>query len=151
MNPDAITRELRALPKRRAPRTLVGRVEAVLAHQAALPWWHRSWPAWPLAVRLGAAGGALTGLTLTSMAFEAAWRGVDVAGLIAARLPWLGSVRHLAEVAAKVGSSLVQAVPAPWLYGLAGAAFLAAAVLATGTTAAIRLLIAPTPEPRRQP
>jgi hypothetical protein len=41
---------LRALPDRRAPRSLESRVHAAIETRAALPWWKQSFAQWPVAV-----------------------------------------------------------------------------------------------------
>ena len=46
-----ISRTLRDLPPRRAPRSLESRVLAALEHQAVIPWYHKSWSYWPAAIR----------------------------------------------------------------------------------------------------
>ncbi len=48
----AITRELQKLPALIAPDALVSRVMAVLAERALLPWYRRSWQAWPVALKI---------------------------------------------------------------------------------------------------
>jgi hypothetical protein len=46
-----IDRELKGLPSLRAPVSLAPRVMAVIERRAALPWYRRSWQAWPLPVQ----------------------------------------------------------------------------------------------------
>ena len=43
----ALHEELRSLPNRRAPETLVPRVLAALRDRKAAPWWRQPWLAWP--------------------------------------------------------------------------------------------------------
>ena len=64
----AIDRELKALPNRPAPQTLLPRVMAVIERRAALPWYRRAWQTWPqplqavsLLVLLAAVGGLCFG------------------------------------------------------------------------------------------
>ena len=58
MNPDydkqleaAISRELKALPELSAPSALAGRVMAAIGQRARVPWYRRSWQAWPVALQ----------------------------------------------------------------------------------------------------
>jgi hypothetical protein len=53
-----IDRELKALPERSAPATLVSRVMAAIELRKALPWFRRAWHTWP---------GSLQGLFVVTM------------------------------------------------------------------------------------
>lgn len=64
----AVDRELKALPNRPAPQTLLPRVMAVIERRAELPWYRRAWQTWPqplkvvsLLVLLAAFGGLCFG------------------------------------------------------------------------------------------
>jgi hypothetical protein len=46
-----IDRELKGLPELQAPASLIPRVMAALESRAAVPWFMRSWPAWPVALK----------------------------------------------------------------------------------------------------
>ncbi|MCC6231405.1 MAG: hypothetical protein IT580_02115 [Verrucomicrobiales bacterium] len=48
----AIDRELRALPERSAPATLMPRVLEAIARREALPWWRKAYTAWPWPARM---------------------------------------------------------------------------------------------------
>ncbi len=115
-----IHRELRALPARRAPRTLEARVRTALAQQAAQPWYHRSWSYWPATVRAaflatatGLSGAALTALSFASRtpASAALTQQVDAGFQGFTRLvgagQWLG----------KFATHLLTGIPPLWLYG----------------------------------
>lgn len=56
MNPDdwerELDRRLAELPDLEAPASLIGRVNAALAAEAAVPWWRKSWWFWPVSVRV---------------------------------------------------------------------------------------------------
>ena len=109
MNPDyekqleaSVRRELDALGDLPAPPALANRIMRVLEQRAAAPWYRRSWPTWPLGLRLasmvlllGTFGGlcfggwalshALTTMEQTSSWFadaQALWRTVGVLGNI---------------------------------------------------------------------
>lgn len=47
----AVTRRLRELPDLPAPETLVPSVMASICARAVVPWYRRSWPAWPVALQ----------------------------------------------------------------------------------------------------
>jgi hypothetical protein len=49
-----IERELKCLPDLPAPATLSLRVMTAIRQRAATPWYHQSWPAWPMPVRVSA-------------------------------------------------------------------------------------------------
>jgi len=49
---DLLSRELKGLPDRPAPDTLIPRVLAALEERACLPWYQQTWWTWPPAVRL---------------------------------------------------------------------------------------------------
>ena len=58
MNPDydkqleaAISRELKALPELSAPTALASRMMAAIEQRARVPWYRRSWQAWPVALQ----------------------------------------------------------------------------------------------------
>ena len=46
-----ISRELKALPELTAPAAVAGRVMAAIARRAQVPWYRRSWVAWPVAAQ----------------------------------------------------------------------------------------------------
>lgn len=48
----AIDRELKALPPRKAPATLIPSVLAALRADALRPWWRKAWPSWPRRVQV---------------------------------------------------------------------------------------------------
>jgi hypothetical protein len=49
-----ISRQLRELPELEAPAALVGRVLAVVERRSRVPWYRRSWQAWPPALQVAA-------------------------------------------------------------------------------------------------
>ncbi len=143
-NPDeplarALHQTLRALPPRRAPRTLEARVFAELARRAALPWWRQSFAHWPLPARalflLASAG-------LVKLAIMAAvWVmvGLDDAALtdaFSAQFAWAQSGLSLARGFTDFCSLLFRSIPPVWLYGTAAfVTAMYAALFGLGATA----------------
>jgi hypothetical protein len=102
---------LRRLPDRPAPRTLERRVAAELARRAALPWWRRSYVAWPTWLRG-------TFLALAALAAAALVAGPDRAFTELARhIEWLAVLRSVGGSIASSVRDVANAIPAPWLYG----------------------------------
>ena len=95
-----VDRELRRLPDRPAPETLMPRVMQAIAARQAVPWWRKSFAHWPLFARLfflvGSSGlavllvygvvGLLGGATLETLGTEIRTIGTG-----------LGTLRSLAE------------------------------------------------------
>lgn len=139
---------LRAQPLRQAPASLVARIEQQLALQAARPWWLQGFSAWPWMARI------LFGFVSAAL--------VALSYLTTDRLSWISeslqqtsianAARATAQMFANLGHAvqmLVGMVPATWLYGAAGVAFLLYAALFGLGAAAFRTLFDPTPEPVR--
>lgn len=122
-----IHQNLRALPPRRAPRSLESRVMAALEHRAMIPWYHQSWSYWPAAVRAsflalatGVTGAMVGGFHLLSS-------GVDTSGLVAQAGQRLSFFTRLYQVMAWIadfGANQLTSIPTLWLYG--GLALIAA-------------------------
>ncbi len=49
---ETLDRELKSLPDRQAPSTLLPRVMAAVQAKARLPWWRRAWRTWPPAAQV---------------------------------------------------------------------------------------------------
>jgi len=71
--------ELKALPELQAPPALTGRILAAVTRRAALPWYRRSWQAWPAPVQtasvtvlLALGGGLCWGVFALARALAAA-------------------------------------------------------------------------------
>ncbi|ACB74002.1 hypothetical protein [Opitutus terrae] len=113
-----IHQTLRALPERRAPRSLEGRVLAAIAARQALPWWKQSFRAWPIAVR----GAFVVASCALVAALAFAWvlygpQNVDVSQTLARPLALLESVRGVGRALVDFGAILLRHVPTLWLYG----------------------------------
>jgi len=122
-----IHRTLRDLPRRRAPGTLESRVMAELERRAALPWWHKSYAHWPVAVRIAFLAGSATVAAAFVVALFTLLHGVTPAQLAADaadRFAWFGVVRGLVGTSAGAVGAVWRSIPPLWLYG--GLAFIAA-------------------------
>lgn len=135
-----VHRELRALPLRQAPITLESRVLAALEHQAAVAWYHKSypyWPAWARSLFLAVGTAGVGKLTLFLWVF---WlTDFDRTGFSQAFAGWFDFAARTWGVATWVvafGSRVFGNIPPLWFYG--GAAFVAtlyAAFFGLGATA----------------
>lgn len=102
---------LRELAPRRAPASLLGRVQAELERRTALPWWRRRFGEWPSLARVGfvvaslAVAGALVLLApLTQRAPH------DVTAL-----PGAGQVQALLTSGAVLRAAAAHLIPSAWL------------------------------------
>ena len=95
---DFVHRALNELPNRRAPRSLIDRVNAAIAMREALPWYARGWTGWPAAARIAVATAGVAAV----MAFV--WLGV-------AGMEWFTTtpVREIATERAPEASALASA------------------------------------------
>lgn len=134
-----IHQTLRALPDRRAPRTLEARVLAAIEARAALPWWQQSFRQWPAAARglfLVVAGGVVK---LSLMAAVWVMTGFDAAGYenaFSTQFAWLERAGRIVAGIGDFCQILWHSIPPLWLYGtLAGIAALYLALFGLGATA----------------
>jgi hypothetical protein len=130
---------MRGLPARPAPHSLESRVLEELARRASQPWWRRSFGHWPAFARVGwvTACGVLTGITLLGGPWTTAVGSLQGTGAMSA---WIRHAAVIAGTVANLFASLVNAIPASWLWpGLAVAALLYAFLFGLGA-AAYRLL-----------
>ena len=135
-----IHQTLRALPDRKAPRSLESRVLAGIAARQALPWWRQSFVHWPLPVRAAffvLAGGLAAGLVLLG-----ATSSVDLLPALRGFLAPLAQVRAVATFVADLGATVFRNIPTLWLYGVVTfIATLYAALLGLGATAYRTLIV----------
>lgn len=123
----AIHQTLRALPPRRAPRTLEARVFAELERLAALPWWRKSFAHWPLAARAVFLLASVGLVKVTIMAVVWVMVGLDSASFTEAfstQFAWAQTGLALVRSVTDFGSFVFHSIPPLWLYGTA--AFVAA-------------------------
>jgi fatty acid desaturase len=135
-----IHQTLRALPDRKAPRSLESRVLAGIAARQALPWWRQPFAHWPLAVRaafLVLAGGLAAGLVLLGTTGSA-----DLLPAIRGFLAPLAQIHAVATFVADLGATVFRSIPPLWLYGVvAFVATLYAALFGLGATAYRTLIV----------
>lgn len=67
---DFVHKALSELPNRHAPRTLIDRVNTLIAMREALPWYARGWTAWPAPAKI------LTAMAAMAAVGMFAWLGV---------------------------------------------------------------------------
>lgn len=131
--------QLRALPPRRAPRTLENRVLAAIEQRAAIAWWHKSWNFWPTPVRAIFAA-VMTVFAGSVMAGTyALTAGADTTAALATaseKLSVFVKLYHAAAWVVDYVSFLIGSIPPLWLYGgLAFAAALYATLFGLGAAA----------------
>ena len=112
-----LSRELGALPLRRAPASLEARVFAELARRQALPWWRQSFRAWPMAAQVAFAVVALAvthalfwvlaGSAVGSIVQDVQSTGHQAWLVVQAAGAWLGTLNGVAR-------DVFSAVPSRW-------------------------------------
>lgn len=118
--------ELRALPLRRAPHTLEGRVLAAIEQRSAVAWWHKSWSYWPTPVKAAFAFVATAFAGTVVAASYSLLSGVNpetVAAEAGERLSLFTKLWHAATWTVDFVGTQFGAIPPLWLYG--GLAFVA--------------------------
>lgn len=115
-----IHHNLRALPDRRAPRTLETRVLAAIQARVALPWWKQSFAQWPVLARcvfLLFSGGLVK---LTLMATVWIMGGFDrtlVADAFSTQVTWLERMNAFVASCSQFVGVIFHSIPPIWLYG----------------------------------
>jgi hypothetical protein len=130
---------LRALPERKAPAALEGRVMAEIMRRASLPWWHRSWSYWPQSVRAAflifSAGLSSAVIYWTVQLFTGQATGPVGRAASSASQQWsaLGAVYR---TFANLGGNFFSAIPQTWIYAAAiGFIIVNMTVIGVGATA----------------
>jgi len=121
---ERLTRHLRALPPRPAPRGLESRVLREIERRAARPWWLRSFGQWPAGARAGFVGLSVVLVGLGVLGDD--WIGAALRYWQASGTVSMMPVHHvLAALTAveQLGTLFASIVPASWLHTalLAGA------------------------------
>ena len=145
----ALHATLRALPPRRAPRTLEARVLAELERRAALPWWRQSFAHWPLAARAVFLLASVALVKLTLMAAVGVMAGFDAGAFVAALstpVAWAQAGVALMRGIAGFFALLFRSIPPVWLYGtVAFVAAMYAALVGLGAVAYRTLYVSRSP------
>lgn len=130
---------LRSLPDRRAPAALEARVLAAMERRALIPWWHRSWSYWPLAVRAAFVvfcGAVAGGLVLATLYVQAGVDSTSFQHAVAPALAFADGAVAVGRWLTDFGALLVRQIPAWWLYAaVAFVAGLYALLFGLGATA----------------
>jgi len=127
---------LRSLPERRAPQSLEANVWAAIHAQQAQPWYRQSFVHWPMAAR--AVFLAFTGILAASLiATILQWGGqLDASSALSGPEMIFAKIKGFAGGLQTVGSMILRAVPANWLYGAAAfVAVMYAVLIGIGATA----------------
>lgn len=134
-----IHRELRALPPRRAPRSLEHRVLAAIEERAAIAWYHKSWAYWPAPLRavfLGVATAAACSVMALCFIFLGGFDVNEVVAQTAQRFDFITRIYHVALWTVNLFSGIIAGIPNLWFYsGLAVIAFLYASFFGLGAAA----------------
>lgn len=139
-----LDRALRALPLRRAPPTLESRVLRELERRAALAWWRRSFPHWPLLARAAF-------LVICAVLIRAAFLGGAAVMAAVRSLGWARDVGMLMSSGANLAALLARSAPPAWLYeGIAVCAMLYVALFGLGAALYRTLYLQPAAGDLRQ-
>ena len=115
-----IHRELRALPARRAPRTLESRVLAALEQRTALPWYRQGWSYWPATVRAAflATGTGLGGTVIAAYyRFSQGTAGAALTQEVDSRFAIFRQLLAAGNWVVNFAGHLLAGIPPLWLYG----------------------------------
>ncbi len=90
-----IDRELRKLPERQAPETLVHRVMLAVHEKERQPWWQLPWSRWPHPLRLVSA--ALSAASVVALVYFSAlaWQAAGIANPLDTIWQWVASLAPL--------------------------------------------------------
>jgi len=115
-----IHQTLRALPDRRAPRSLEARVLAAIDERAALPWWRQSFASWPIAVRCGfllVSGGLVKVALMAVVWVMAGFDSAQFASAFATPYAWFLQTQAVFGGVSNFIAVLFRSIPPLWLYG----------------------------------
>lgn len=141
----AIHQTLRALPPRRAPRTLQARVLAELERRAALPWWRQNFAHWPRAVQavfLLLTAGVVVLLFQALGQATAEVGSTEVTTAFSTSYAWLETALSVGRGIADFSALIFHSIPPLWLYSAAAFAAVMYATLVGLGAAAYRTLYA---------
>lgn len=115
-----IHENLRALPNRRAPRTLEGRVLAAIEARAARPWWQKSFAQWPVAMRclfLLVSGGLVKLALMATVWIASDFDRANFTSAFANQFAWFERLRNAATAIVDYSVLIFHSIPPIWLYG----------------------------------
>lgn len=112
-----IDRELRRLPDRAAPGSLMPRVMQAIAARQALPWWRKSFAHWPVPVRLAFLAGSSGLVALVAYLVWGVSTGLTLGALGAEIRPWISGFSTVRSLVETLGSAVLILAKAagPWL------------------------------------
>jgi hypothetical protein len=116
----AIHQALRESPPRPAPSTLESRVQAEIARRSALPWWRRSFVAWPMAARIGfvvVIAGAVKGLLMATVWAMTEFDAAKFKAALAPGMRMLEASGALLRTGGETCAAVIGTIPPLWLYG----------------------------------
>jgi len=139
-----LSRELSALPLRRAPGTLEARVFGELARREARSWWQRSFSSWPAGARAAFVVVCLALIGATFLGGVSAVVGIrSLSEVGALLLTWMQPALVVLASVGGLAALLMRMIPPFWLYaGLAAGAMLYVILFGLGA-AAYRMLYRP--------
>jgi len=111
---------LKALPTRRAPRTLLPRVLAAMQSQAALPGYRTSWQTWPPTLRVASLATLLSlfgGLCLAGWELPRADAYASTVGQLSQWLSGVGAFWNALAVLVSAGLAAARQLPAGFIAG----------------------------------
>jgi hypothetical protein len=139
-----LSRELSALPLRRAPRTLESRVFGELVRREARPWWQRSFANWPVAPRVAFVLVCVALIGATFLGGVSAVVGVrSLSEVGALLLTWMQPALVVIASAGGLVALLVRVIPPFWLYAGLGVGAMLYVILFGLGAAAYRMLYRP--------
>lgn len=115
-----IHQNLRALPDRRAPRSLESRVLAAIEARAARPWWKQSYAQWPIAARcvfLLLSGGLVKLAVMATVWAMAGFDRTAFAESFSTQFAWVDRINALMASCIDFAGVVFHSIPAIWLYG----------------------------------
>src|ERR1051326_1923727 len=130
-------RELRKLPDRRAPETLVHRVMLAVHARERRPWWQRPWLTWPAPAPLISAAFSVAALAAVVYSGSAAWQAAGIGNPLDRVMEWLASLTSAWDLLTSLVNALVlvlqQGGRQYLLIGLAVASTMYLVCVATGS------------------
>ncbi len=118
-----IHQNLRALPDRRAPRSLESRVLMAIAARASLPWWKRSFAQWPVIARVAFilfSAGLVKVALMAAVWVMAGFSGAEFTNAFSTQFAWLHQITSAIGGMREFFAILGRSIPALWIYAAFG-------------------------------